>query len=392
MKVLLLCWRDTAHPQGGGSERYLDAVGHYLAAHGHDVWYRTARYPGSLALDHRDITYSRAGGNYSVYPRALAALAAARLGLPLGGLAGLGRPDVIVDTQNGIPFFAPLIAATFRPAVPTVLLTHHCHREQWPVAGRLVGRIGWMIEKHLSPRLYRRNRYVTVSAPSAAELVDLGVDAGRISIVRNGVDKAPDGIHRTPTATHPRLITLSRLVPHKQIEHAIDVAAALKTTYPTIQLDIVGSGWWEDELRAYAAACHMDDNVTFYGHVDEHLKHQLLADADIHLMPSRKEGWGISVIEAAEHGVPTIGYRHSIGLQDSIDDGHTGLLVDTLPALIHATRTLLDNPTLHQQLSQAALEKSTRFSWDNTGREFEQVLRDVVANPGNPYSTNNNIN
>lgn len=382
--MLLLCWRDTAHPQGGGSERYLEAVGHYLASHGHDVWYRTARYPGSLPLEHRTntFTFSRGGGNYSVYPRALAALAAARLGLPLGGLAGLGRPDIIVDTQNGIPFFTPLIAATFSPAVPTVLLTHHCHREQWPVAGRLIGRLGWMIEKSISPRLYRTNRYITVSAPSAKELVDLGVDANRISIVRNGVDKAPDGIRRTPTARHPRLITVSRLVPHKQIEHAIDVAAALKDTYPTIQLDIVGSGWWEDELRRYAAACHMDSHITFYGHVDEHLKHQLLADADIHLMPSRKEGWGISVIEAAEHAVPTIGYRQSTGLQDSIDDGRTGLLVDTLPGMIHATRTLLDNTALYQQLSHAALEKSTHFSWENTGREFEKVLLDVVAEAG----------
>ena len=44
MKILLLCWRDTTHPQGGGSERYLERVGEYLAAQGHEVIYRTAKH------------------------------------------------------------------------------------------------------------------------------------------------------------------------------------------------------------------------------------------------------------------------------------------------------------------------------------------------------------
>ncbi len=46
------------------------------------------------------------------------------------------------------------------------------------------------------------------------------------------------------------------------------------------------------------------------------------------LLPSRKEGWGLAVVEAAQHGVPTIGYRSSGGLSDSIVDGVTGILVD----------------------------------------------------------------
>ena len=44
MKILLLCWRDSTHPQGGGSERYLERVGEYLASQGHEVIYRTAKH------------------------------------------------------------------------------------------------------------------------------------------------------------------------------------------------------------------------------------------------------------------------------------------------------------------------------------------------------------
>ena len=69
---------------------------------------------------------------------ALLAMAAARIGL--GPLRRV-RPDVVVDTQNGLPFLARLIYGR-RVAV----LVHHCHREQWPVAGPVLGRLGWFVE------------------------------------------------------------------------------------------------------------------------------------------------------------------------------------------------------------------------------------------------------
>ncbi len=70
------------------------------------------------------------------------------------------------------------------------------------------------------------------------------------------------------------------------------------------------------------------DAVTFHGHVDEETKHAVLQRSWVHVLPSRKEGWGLAVIEAAQHGVPTVGYRCSGGLTDSVVDGVTGLLVD----------------------------------------------------------------
>jgi glycosyl transferase family 4 len=125
----MLCWRDVNHPQGGGSERYLQRIGALLAAGGVAVTLRTASYtgaPGNEVVD--GVRISRAGGRFSVYIWALLAMFGARLGV--GPLRGV-RPDVIIDTQNGWPFFARLVYGR-RVAV----LVHHCHREQWPFAGR----------------------------------------------------------------------------------------------------------------------------------------------------------------------------------------------------------------------------------------------------------------
>ncbi|MFI2281539.1 glycosyltransferase family 4 protein [Nocardia beijingensis] len=369
-EVLLLCWRDTGHPQGGGSERYLEQVGAQLAARGVKVTLRTARYPGAARRERVDgIDISRAGGRYTVYPRALAALLLGRIGL--GPLRGV-RPDAVIDTQNGIPFFATAVTAA-----PSVVLVHHGHREQWPVAGRLVGRVGWWIESRLSPRVHRRNQYLTVSLPSAEELATLGVDRSRIAVVRNGAEPvpvdAPTGAAETRTPA-PTVVVLSRLVPHKQIEDALAAVALLRDRVPGLRLDVIGDGWWADNLRDNARELGIADAVTFHGHVDERRKHELLARAWVHVLPSRKEGWGLAVIEAAQHGVPTVGYRSSRGLTDSIVDGATGILVDDVTQLADAVGDLLDDPGARTVMGEKARARAREFSWEQTGNGVYEVL------------------
>lgn len=379
-EVLLLCWRDTGHPQGGGSERYLEQVGAQLAARGIKVTLRTASYPGARRRDSVDgIDISRGGGRLTVYPRALAAILAGRFGV--GPLAGI-RPDAVIDTQNGIPFFARVVAGA-----PVTLLVHHCHREQWPVAGRLMAKLGWWIESSLSPRVHRRNQYLTVSLPSADELRALGVDRERIAVVRNGADAIPAGVAPGDDHTrteHPSLCVLSRLVPHKQIEDALGAVAALRGRIPGLHLDVIGGGWWEQNLRDAAADLGIADAVTFHGHVPEDRKHELLSRAWLHVMPSRKEGWGLAVVEAAQHGVPTIGYRSSKGLTDSIIDGVTGLLVDSPAELTDAVADLLEDPGRLRQLGAKARIRAGEFSWEATGDGVFDVLAGTTR--GQPVS------
>ncbi len=356
MKILLLCWRDTTHPQGGGSERYLEHVGSYLARKGHEVIFRTATHTDAPKVSLRDgIQFIRAGGKFTVYPRAAAAMVLGRLGF--GSLADV---DVVVDTQNGIPFFAQIFSGR-----PTVLLTHHCHKEQWPVAGRILAKLGWFIESQLSPRVHRNTPVVTVSEPSRAELGDLGFPLRNIEIIRNGVDPLPEQIPQLPDDGKQHMVTLSRLVPHKQIEHAIAAVRGLDN----VVLDIIGSGWWEDQLRS-----HIAENVIFHGQVTEDYKHALLARAAVHLMPSRKEGWGLAVLEAGQHHVPTIGYASSGGLRDSIEHNKTGVLVAGPTELTHALRALLDDANRRSQLGAAAAEKARAYSWAETGSRFETKL------------------
>jgi glycosyltransferase involved in cell wall biosynthesis len=370
--VLLLCWRDTGHPQGGGSETYLQRIGAQLAAAGIHVTLRTARYEGASRRDVVDgVHVSRAGGRYTVYIWAGLAMVASRIGL---GPLRRSRPDVVIDSQNGLPFLARL---AFGRRV--VVLVHHCHRDQWPVAGRFLARFGWFVESRLSPRLHRDNQYVTVSLPSVRDLTDLGVDANRVAVVRNGLDEAPPDTLTGERSATPRAVVLSRLVPHKQIEDALDAVAVLRNRMPELHLDVIGGGWWQDRLVRRAEQLGISDAVTFHGHVDDVTKHAVVQRCWVHLLPSAKEGWGLAVIEAAQHGVPTIGYRCAGGLTDSVVDGVTGVLVDSHDELVDRFEQLLTDRVLRNELGAKAAARSREFSWPQSASAMRTVLESVHA-------------
>ena len=366
--VLMLCWRDTGHPQGGGSEMYLQRIGAQLAASGVDVTLRTARYRGAARDEVVDgVRILRSGGPYTVYVWALFAMAFARLGI--GPLRRV-RPDVVIDSQNGLPFMSRLVYGR-----RVVVLVHHCHRAQWPVAGPVLSRIGWFVESRLSPWVHRRNQYVTVSLPSVRDLTDLGVDGSRIAVVRNGLDEVAAG-HVAPSPT-PRLVVLSRLVPHKQIEDALFALAVLRRRMPDLHLDVVGGGWWHDRLVAHAAQLGVTDAVTFHGHVADDVKHRLVGRAWVHVLPSSKEGWALAVTEAGQHGVPTIGYRSSGGLTDSIIDGVTGKLAADRDDLVAGLDELLTDTALRTEMGRKAQARSREFSWRQSAESMRTVLAAV---------------
>jgi glycosyltransferase involved in cell wall biosynthesis len=358
--VLFVNWRDVAHPEGGGSERYVHRIAEGLAAAGLRVGLFCAAHDRAPAEEMvGGVQVVRRGGRLGVYPRAL--LHVLRT-----------RPRLVVDVQNGLPFGSTLVARR-----PVVNLVHHVHREQWPIVfGRLGGAIGWWIESVVAPRLYRRSRYVAVSTATATELVELGVDAQRLAVVRNGVEPTPP-VTSARSAT-PRLVVLGRLVPHKQVEHAMEVLARLLPRWPGLRLSIVGEGWWEDELREAADRLGVSDAIEFQGFLDEQAKHEELARAWVQLCPSVKEGWGLVVTEAGAHRVPTVGYRSAGGLRESVLDGRTGLLVDDLDEMTEAVDGLLADEWTRLRMGAAAARHAAAYSWPASIRGFAGVLSAAV--------------
>lgn len=197
MRIAILSWRDSTHPEGGGAEHYIETVAEHLVARGHTVTMFCAAHGDAPRTEMRGgVTIVRAGGRVSVYPAALRALRRAQS-------SGQGF-DVVVDVQNGVPFFAAKGID-----LPVVLLCHHVHREQWPVVfGPVASRLGWFIESSIAPWANRAAPYVAVSDRTKEELVALGVGESSITVIHNGTDEPRAlGVERSPD---PTVVVLGR--------------------------------------------------------------------------------------------------------------------------------------------------------------------------------------
>jgi glycosyltransferase involved in cell wall biosynthesis len=365
--VVFLSGRDILHPQGGGSERYLERTAFGLAKRGYRITIFCSAYPGAVADEMvHGVRFRRRGNVLTV--RWYALLLLLRV-----------SADLVVDVHNGLPFLSRLFVRC-----PVVVLVHHLHHEQWHIVfGRVVGRIGWWIESWLCPRVYRSCQYVTVSQATRRGLARLGISLWRTMVIHNGLDAVPAVAEARSPA--PLLVVVSRLAPHKRLEHAIEAVARLRARWPSLRLEIVGQGPWHDRLQAYAAERGVADAVTLHGWLPEDDKHAALARAWVHLCPSVKEGWGIAVMEAAAHGVPTVAYRSAGGVAESVRHGSTGLLVaDDLDQFVAAVQALVEEHELRDRMAVACAAHALEYGWDATVDAFDALVARQLGRPHGP--------
>lgn len=367
LRVLYLSWRDRENPEAGGAETFTERTSEVLTQQGHQVTIFTASFPGaSPRSKHGDVDVVRRGSKFSVY---------------LHGLWHVlrhGRDyDIVLDVQNGVPFWSPLVAK-----IPVVNIVHHVHHDQWSaVFGPKIARLGWLLESKVAPYVYRRTRYVTVSKSTRSELDELGVDPGRVDLVYSGNDRPSDldryaALERTEA---PTMLFLGRLVPHKHVEQAIDILASRAMSHPDLELHVVGGGYWEDEIAKHADARGVADRVHLHGFVEESVKHELLARAWVVVMPSHKEGWGLTIVEAGLHGTPAVAYGFAGGPSESIVHGRTGLLADSVGEFEDHVIELIDDPVKRRALGRTARLYASSFDWGRAGRRLESVIASVVG-------------
>lgn len=363
--VLILNWRDTAHPEGGGSELYVEQMGRGLVERGAQVTMLCPRYHGARRReDHGGMALWRVGGRLSIY-----------LVVPLLALMRrLPRHDLAIEIQNGVPFLA---SAYLR--APVLVVVHHVHREQWRILfGPIAARFGWWLESRVAPYVGRHSRYVTVSDATRDELTSLGIDSDRICVVHNGSPDRGDVV-AADRSTTPELVVLGRLVPHKRVEIAIDVLRELAPRFPGLRLTVVGEGWWHETLTRHAAEHGVADLVTFTGRVDEDQKHVHLARAWINLMPSVKEGWGLVVVEAGLHRTPTVAFHRAGGVRESVRDEETGLLADDETDFIGQVERLLADGGLREDLGIAAEKHARSFDWGTSQAAFATETAGLIG-------------
>jgi glycosyltransferase involved in cell wall biosynthesis len=323
LRVAMVNWRDPWQQVAGGAEEYAWQISRRLRDLGAEVTFVTSRETGQPRRETRErIALRRMGGIFTRYPRVLCWLLPRRR-----------RFDVVIDCMNGIPFFTPLVLPR---RTPVICLVHHVHDQQFFIHFRTwLATIGKMLEGPVARRIYRRRPVVAVSPSTMTAMRERLRWTGPIFIVPNGSPppqlEPPDPTARVAdrtagaAAADPVIVCVGRLSAHKRVERVVDIADKLRDRWPGIQIHIVGRGAAAGPLAERIKDKGLDDHVRLHGFLSEQDKNALLATAWLHVSASQFEGWGLSVIEAATLGVPTVAYDVD-GLRDAIRDDVTGWL------------------------------------------------------------------
>lgn len=368
LRILVVNWLDKENPKAGGAETHLHEVFGRIAGRGHEVTALVSGWDGCAPRARLDgMDFHRAGRRYTF------SLAAARYFRR--HLAGHGY-DVVVEDLNKVPVFAPLWAGA-----PVVLLAHHLFGITAFQAGPApLALATWLLERPI-PRVFGASPAIAVSESTKDDLVGRGLRPDRIRVIPNGIALdffQPGGTRRE----RPTLLFLGRLKRYKRVDLVLEAVARLAAEGIDVQLLVGGEGDQADALRARARGLGVEGRVQFLGFVGEERKRELLRETWVHVLTSPKEGWGISNLEAAACGTPSVA-SDSPGLRESVVAGRTGLLVPhgEVPALVGALRTLLTDAPLRERLGRQAREFAEGFSWDASAVAVEAYLDKVVA-PG----------
>lgn len=353
-RILVFNWRDTRHTFAGGAEVYIHEIAKRWVKMGYHVTVFCGNDGKSARHEILDgVEILRRGGFYFVYIWAFVYYM----------IRLRGKFDVVIDSENGIPFFTPLYVRE-----PVYCLMHHVHQEVFRRSLiKPLALLATFLEETAMPFVYRKVQFITVSDSTKKEMFNIGLGKKGIAIIHPGVDITT----LSPAAKNkkPMVLYLGRLKAYKTIDVFIRSIPALIKQFPTAEFVIAGDGEEKNKLTKLAKKLRIDDKVKFLGKITEEEKIALYQRAWIFVNPSMMEGWGITTIEANACGTPVVA-SNVPGLRDSIKNPHTGFLVEygNVEAFTEKISQLLTDKKLLHRMSKEATNWAKTFDWDKSAK------------------------
>jgi glycosyltransferase involved in cell wall biosynthesis len=284
-----------------------------------------------------------------------------------------GCPIVIDGLAFGV---LPELASELRLRHPLIAIVHH------PLALETGLNLAQAATLHASERaaLASASRIVTTSVTTARGLVaDYGVPADRITVAPPGTDRAAQA--RGSSDGIVRLLAVGSVVPRK----GYDVLIAALATLAELPWRLTIAG---DRSRDPATAARLDadiarfqlgERIAVLGAVPPERVDGLYDAADLFVLPSRFEGYGMAYTEAITRGLPVVGTTAG-AIPEAVPAG-AGVLVppDDTVALALALRRLIENPGERSRLAAAARAAAARFpTWEDSAKLFSRALEAVA--------------
>ena len=326
MNILILSWRDPKNPKSGGAENVMLKYATYWTKSGHEVFWLGSRFE-SLPVNEiiNGVNIHRVGPELKFY-NTLTMLLTYPIFLINNIWIGWGivrnqKIDLVVDAIHGLPLFSPLYV--------------RCRKVLWvcEVAGTIwdkmypfpINHIGKLLEKFVYS-IYKNCEIWAISESTKRDILKINPNL-KIKIIPLGIDTSK--FKPVIKLNFPSALFVARLVKMKGIESALKAAKDISKKLPKFKLFIVGDGdlGYVKGLKDYVNSNHLQKNVEFLGKISDQERNNLYAKCHFLIHPSFKEGFGLTVLEAAASGTPTIAKKGS-SMDELIVNDKTGLLFD----------------------------------------------------------------
>jgi glycogen(starch) synthase len=256
---------------------------------------------------------------------------------------------------------------------------------------------GW-VHKHPQSYIHGVERWITNRAERVIacsyymreQIADIfGVDEERVAVIPNGIDpgdlQAHDGdelkrLRQEFAAPHEKLVLLiGRLVYEKGFQLALEAMPALIERLRSVRFLVAGSGTHERELRRQAAELGLMEHGTFLGWIGDDVLHSLYRIADVCVVPSIYEPFGLVALEAMASGCPCI-VADTGGLREVVPHEEAGLRFRARDpeALVEVAARVLSDDALGRRLVAEAYEHLRRFDWLDVAERTSELYSELV--------------
>lgn len=309
---------------------------------------------------------------------------------------GLDRPQLRIPYERAaLPllsrrdrldlFHGPVNALPRGLACRSVVTVHDLALFRWPE--QVTGRRYHYLTRAVRDAVRLAARVLAVSEATKHDLVELlGIPSERIAVTPLGVDQrfrppameALAAFRARVRLTGPYLLAVGTLEPRKNLTRLLEAFASLTAEFPH-QLVLVGpEGWRNTELQATLDRLDLGDRLRFTGFVPDDDLPSWYAAAELFVIPSLYEGFGLPLLEAMACAAPVVAGNTSALPEVA---GDAAVLIDptSVDAIAAGIRRVLGSRDLQRRLAQAGRERARAFTWERTAAATAAAYREALA-------------
>lgn len=371
---------DTAFPWvTGGAERRIYEISTRLVNRGHDVhifslgfWMNTKEYSSKETIKYKGITYHSVGKPMDLYTKnntrsIREALYFARCILTNAKLNDFD----IVDCQ-GFPYFS-CYASKLKNRKNLVITLHEVWNDYWyEYLGRL-GIFGKIIEKGI---FHLTRNFICVSQLTFENMIQ-NKRPDNTTIIANGVN-TEEITFIDPVREYVDVLFIGRLIPEKHADLIINAISRVVNVHPQVKCKIIGNGPSEKYLKELTSSLNLEGNILFEDFYPDHEElYATMKSTSALILPSKREGFGIVVIEANACGVPVITLNHPMNAaKDLINDDNGWLVNDDSEELSELICKIIEEGVSSEQ-RMACIRNARDYEWNRIASLTEKFYMSV---------------